>query len=61
MAMSKRTAILRRGRRFRVERHALCGRAPVGGGALSATDVFLCRREAAERSGRLAVSADSIA
>ena len=59
--MSKRTTILRRDRRFRAERRAIGGQAPVRGGALSATDVFLCWREAAERSGRLVVSADSIA
>ena len=33
--MSKRTTILRRGRRFRAERRALCGQAPVRGGLLS--------------------------
>lgn len=50
--MSKRTTIIRRGRRFRAERRALCGSALVRGGALSATDAFLCWREAVGRFGR---------
>lgn len=37
-AMSKRTTILRRGRRFQAERRAIGGWAPVGDGARPATD-----------------------
>ena len=50
--MSKRTASLRRGRRFRAERRAIGRRAPVGGGARAATDALLCWREAVGRLAR---------
>ena len=45
--------LLPRARRFRAERRAIGGRAPVGGGARSATDAFLCWREAVERFARV--------
>lgn len=50
--MSKRATYLRRGRQFRAERRAIGERAPIRGGARSATDALLCWREEGGRFAR---------